>query len=79
MGFLPLHLAARGGAAVAVVGRLLPPPPHAAAAKDKTWGCLPLHSALGAYGEIKASCEVIGMILAAHPQVRTAQPRNGTS
>ena len=68
------------GASVAVVGRLLQHHPHAAAAKAKYHDneYLPLHLALGAYdGEIKASCEAIGMILAAHPQVRTAQPQGG--
>ena len=76
---LPLHFAAVHGASAAVVGRLLQHHPHAAAAKDK-YGRLPLHYALGAYdGEIKASCEAIGMILAAHPQVRTAQPHRGAS
>ena len=64
-----------------MVGRLLQHHPHAAAAKDND-GRLPLHLALGANpygnkGEIKASCEAIGMILAAHPQVRTAQPHRG--
>ena len=84
MGMLPLHLAAQHGASVAVVGRLLQHHPHAAAAKDEK-GYLPLHLALGAKdgygngGEIKASCEAIGMILAAHPQVRTAQPHRGAS
>ena len=66
------------------MGRLLQHHPHAAAAKTRErdeWGretgreYLPLHLALGAEGEIKASCEAIGMILAAHPQVRTAQPQ----
>ena len=59
-----------------MVGRLLQHHPHAAAAKG-SGGWLPLHLALGVEGEIKASCEAIGMILAAHPQVRiaTAQPR----
>ena len=62
------------------MGRLLQHHPHAAAAKDKK-GYLPLHLALGAANErddkgIKASCEAIGMILAAHPQVRTAQPHS---
>ena len=66
------------GASVAVVGRLLQHHPHAAAAKDSA-GRLPLHLAVGAKGGIKASCEAIGMILAAHPQVRTAQPRRGAS
>ena len=63
------------------MGRLLQHHPHAAAAKDE-FGYLPLHLALGAnrYSEeIKASCEAIGMILAAHPQVRTAQPHRGAS
>ena len=56
------------------MGRLLQHHPHAAAAKDGN-ECLPLHLALGAGGEkITASCEAIWMILAAHPQVRTAQP-----
>ena len=73
---LPLHLAAEHGASVAVVGRLLQHHSHAATAKDNT-GRLPLHLALGAEGEIKASCEAIGMILAAHPQVRTAQSHRG--
>ena len=78
-GYLPLHLAAQHGASVAVVGRLLQHHPHAAAAKTSA-GELPLHFALGAWrGEIKASCEAIGMILAAHPQVRTAQPHRGGS
>ena len=69
------------GASVAVVGRLLQHHPHAAAAKTKEeyGGFLPLHLALVAGGEIKASCEAIGMILAAHPQVRTAQPHRGAS
>ena len=67
---MPLHLAAEHGASVALVGRLLQHHPHAAAAKDSLDN-LPLHLALGAGGEkIKASCEAIGMILAAHPQVR---------
>ena len=69
------------GASVAVVGRLLQHHPHAAAAKAEH-EFLPLHLALGAgdwKGEIKASCEAIGMILAAHPQVRTAQPHRGAS
>ena len=73
------------------MGRLLQHHPHAAAAKDNygDGDCnLPLHLALGAAevkvdGEyrhvIKASCEAIGMILAAHPQVRTAQPHRGAS
>ena len=79
-GWLPLHYAAEHGASAAVVGRLLQHHPHAAAAKDDWDGCLPLHLALGAWGrEIKASCEAIGMILAAHPQVRTAQPHSGAS
>ena len=62
------------------MGRLLQHHPHAAAAKTND-GYLPLHLALGAgrllheSKEINASCEVIGMILAAHPQVRTAQPQ----
>ena len=61
-----------------MVGRLLQHHPHAAAAKD-IQGELPLHLALGAEGkEIKASCEAIGMILAAHPQVRTAQPQGAS-
>ena len=61
------------------MGRLLQHHPHAAAAKaDDGW--LPLHCALRSdpYDNskgIKASCEAIGMILAAHPQVRTAQLR----
>ena len=59
-----------------MVGWLLQHHPHAAAAKDNYEGWLPLHLALGAHPdtnwEIKASCEAIGMILAAHPQVRTA-------
>ena len=78
MGKMPLHLAARHGASVAVVGRLLQHHPHAAAAKDRH-GYLPLHLALGAVHPhvIKASAEAIGMILAAHPQVRTAQPQGG--
>ena len=79
MGNLPLHLAAMHGASVAVVGRLLQHHPHAAAAKGD-YG-LPLHYAMGArppHG-IKASAEAIGMILAAHPQVRTAQPHRGAS
>ena len=69
---LPLQYAAQHGASVAVVGRLLQHHPHAAAAKDMRYGCLPLHYALGAgrSKEIKASCEAIGMILAAHPHVR---------
>ena len=65
------------GASAAVVGRLLQHHPHAAAAKTNrhVGGHLPLHLALGAnpYGRkgvIKASCEAIGMILAAHPHVR---------
>ena len=61
------------------MGRLLQHRPHAAAAKD-VYGRLPLHLALGAdrYSKgIKASAEAIGMILAAHPQVRTAQPQGG--
>ncbi len=77
------------------MGRLLQHHPHAAAAKgrvysDGSWTekdqggreYLPLHVALGAglrSKEIKASCEAIGMILAAHPQVRTAQPQRGAS
>ena len=67
------------GASVAVVGRLLQHHPHAAAAKEID-GYLPLHSALGAQypHEIKASCEVIGMIFAAHPQVSTAQPEGAS-
>ena len=78
-----MHTAAEHGASVAVVGRLLQHHPHAAAAKTNG-GYLPLHLALGAdrFGrskEIKASCEAIGMILAAHPQVRTAQPHRGAS
>ena len=60
------------------MGRLLQHHPHAAAAKGYE-GRLPLHYALGALGGIKASCEAIGMILAAHPQVRTAQPHRGGS
>ena len=63
------------------MGRLLQHHPHAAAAKDER-GWLPLHLALGAHPnskEIKASAEAIGMILAAHPQVRTAQPHRGAS
>ena len=78
---MPLHCAARHGASAAVVGRLLQHHPHAAAAKT-AYGRLPLHLALGAdnvRGEIKASAEAIGMILAAHPQVRIAQPRRGAS
>ena len=62
-----------------MVGRLLQHHPHAAAAKTED-GYLPLHCVLGAgssKGEIKASAEAIGMILAAHPQVRTAQPQGG--
>ena len=69
------------GASVAVVGRRLQHHPHAAAAKDND-GRLPLHLALGAGSdkfEIRASCEAIGMILAAHPQVRTAQPHSRAS
>ena len=71
-----------------MVGRLLQHHPHAAASKASQYTdgsgakYLPLHLALGAgseEGEIKASCEAIGMILAAHPQVRTAQPRRGAS
>ena len=69
------------------MGRLLQHHPHAAAAKtDRVSGeYLPLHVAVkggdryGKGGVIKASCEVIGMILAAHPQVRTAQPHRGAS
>ena len=79
-GELPLHCAAAHGASVAVVGRLLQHHPHAAATKITGGESLPLHLALRAgssKGEIKASCEAIGMILAAHPQVRTAQPRGG--
>ena len=68
--WLPLHWAAWHGASVAVVGRLLQHHPHAAAAKTKVeygrGGYLPLHLALL---EGKASCEAIGMMLAAHPQV----------
>ena len=65
-----------------MVGRLLQHHPHAAAAKG-SYGRLPLHLALGAANEswdkgIKASSEVIGMILAAHPQVRTAQPQGAS-
>ena len=78
-GYLPLHEAAVHGASAVVVGRLLQHHPHAAAAKDNRRN-LPLHLALGAdgrSGETKASCEAIGMILAAHPQVRTAQPHRG--
>ena len=72
-----------------MVGRLLQHHPHAAAAKTEgneyghgRKGYLPLHLALGASfpgesKEIKASAEAIGMILAAHPQVRTAQPQGG--
>ena len=67
-----------------MVGRLLQHHPHAAAAKIdnpgySNNGLLPLHLALGAFYpyEIKASAEAIGMILAAHPQVRTAQPHRG--
>ena len=65
------------------MGRLLQHHPHAAAAKTR-YGDLPLHFALRAANdeddkEIKASCEAIGMILAAHPQVRTAQPHRGGS
>ena len=65
-----------------MVGRLLQHHPHAAAAKTEVTeyggGYLPLHLALGAeFPEISASCEAIGMILAAHPQVRTAQPQGG--
>ena len=76
--YLPLHCAARDGASVAVVGRLLQHHPHAAAAKDED-GLLPLHLALGAGSkEVKASGEAIGMILAAHPQVRTAQPQGAS-
>ena len=71
------------GASVAVVGRLLQHHPHAAAAKDDDeYPRLPLHFALGAHyssKEIKASAEAIGMILAAHPQVRTARPHRGAS
>eukprot|EP01045_Picozoa_sp_COSAG04_P003422 COSAG04_NODE_139_length_23663_cov_6.466893_7_plen_106_part_00 len=69
--YLPLHLAAAHGASVAVVGRLLQHRPHAAAAKGGYGEWLPLHLALGAEypNVIKASCEVIGMILDAHPQV----------
>ena len=83
-GRMPLHDAAQHGASVAVVGRLLQHHPHAAAAKSNGGNgeSLPLHLALGAvYGtsRIKASCEAIGMILAAHPQVRTAQPHRGAS
>ena len=58
------------------MGRLLQHHPHAAAAKNERRR-LPLHLALGR--GIKASCEAIGMILAAHPQVRTAQPHRGAS
>ena len=78
---LPLHHAVEYGASAAVVGRLLQHHPHAAAAK--VYYGLPLHLALGAgrgvgeSEEVEASCEAIGMILAAHPQVRTAQPREG--
>ena len=83
MGKLPLHYALEHGASAAVVGRLLQHHSHAAAAKTNTYKYLPLHLALGAHqeskGEIKASCEAIGMILAAHPQVRTAQPHRGAS
>ena len=57
------------------MGRLLQHHPHAAAAKTEfaEEEYLPLRLALGPGTHvIKASCEAIGMILAAHPQVRTA-------
>jgi len=69
-GWLALHWAAEHGAPVRVVGPMLQLHPQAAAAKARG-GYLPLHLALGAYdGKIKASAEVIGMIVGAFPQVR---------